>query len=935
MRRTLTVIWILAATLCFGQTPFKLTDPIPTDPKVAKGVLANGMTYYVRANSTPKNRADLYLVVRAGSVEEDDNQLGLAHFAEHLAFNGTKNFPKHELINYLESIGMEFGPEINAYTSFDETVYMIKVPLDSAKFMDKGLQVLYDWASQVTDADDEIEKERGVIHEEWRGGRDADERMMQKWLPVFLHNSKYADRLPIGKMEIVDHFAPELLRKFRKDWYRPDLEAVVVVGDFDQQAMVKQITETFSKIPATKVPREKITYDVPDHKETLVSVVTDKEAQYAVAQVYYKHPLKKSKTIGDYRQSIVEGLYSGMINERLAEETQKENPPFLMANSSYGALFGPKSVYNSVAVCQNGKIEVGLKAVLAENERVLKFGFTQTELDRQKTAMLTSMENLFKEKEKQKSNSYAEEYKRNFLTTEEPFPGIENEYKYYQAFIPEIKLEEVNALAQKWISKENRVVILTAPEVEGAVVPTEADIRRYLDEVESTPIVAYADHVTDKPLIPVEPTAGTITSIRKIDPVDAEEWTLSNGAKVIVKSTDFKDDEILFSAYSLGGNSLYEQKDDVSAGIAPSILALSGLGDFDKVSLDKLLSGKAVSVSPYISDLREGFGGGSSVKDAETMFQLIYMYFVGQRTDQSAFNSFMSRTAGVLENKKTSPEAAFQDTLQVVSANYSPRKRPMTAEMLKEADLSRITEINHERFSDASDFKFFFVGKIDKEALKQLVVKYLASIPSTHKNENWKNDGIKEPSGIVEKTVYKGQDVKGIQYLVFHGNYEYSRRNNLLISAVSKILTTRLLEVIREDKSSVYSIDANPSVERFPEAKYSLAINYGADPAKLAELKDAVFAQIKDIATNGPTTADLEKAKEKLLRERETNLRENRYWLSVLSNTWFNSDADFSQFGDYESIVNSFTVADIKAAANKWFDFKNYYGVALKPEAAK
>ncbi|BBE19600.1 zinc protease pqqL [Aquipluma nitroreducens] len=935
MRKTLTVIWILAATLCFGQPQIKLSDPLPTDPKVTKGVLANGMTYYVRANSTPKNRADLYLVVRAGSVEEDDNQMGLAHFAEHLAFNGTKNFPKHELINYLESIGMEFGPEINAYTSFDETVYMIKVPLDSTTFMNKGLQVLYDWASQVTDADDEIEKERGVIHEEWRGGRDADERMMQKWLPVFLHDSKYADRLPIGKMEIVDHFAPELLRKFRKDWYRPDLEAVVVVGDFDQQVMVKQITEMFSKIPAVKNPRKKNEYDVPNHKETLVSVVTDKEAQYAVAQIFYKHPLEKSKTVGDYRKGIVEGLYNAMINDRLAELTQNENPPFLMANSGYGALFGPKSVYNSVAVCQNGKIEVGIKTVLTENERVLKFGFTQSELDRQKAAMMTSMENAFNEREKQKSEAYAEEYKRNFLTTEEPFPGIENEYKYYQAFIPEIKLEEVNALAAKWITKENRVVILTAPEIEGVSVPTEADIRKYLNEVEQTPIKPYVDNVTDKPLIPKEPTAGSIASIRKIDQVDAEEWTLSNGAKVIVKSTDFKDDEILFSAYSLGGSSLYGQKDDVSAEMAPSILALSGLGDFDKVSLDKLLSGKAVAINPYISDLREGFGGGSSVKDAETLFQLICMYFVGQRTDQSAFNSFMSRTAGALENKKTSPEAAFQDTLQVVSANYSPRKRPMTAEILKEADLSRITEINHERFSDASDFKFFFVGKIDKEALKQLVVKYLASIPSTHKNENWKDDGIKEPSGIVEKTVYKGQDAKSMQYLVFHGNYEYSRRNNLLINALSKILTTRLLEVIREDKSSVYYIDANPSVERFPEAKYSMAINYGADPAKLAELKEAVFAQIKDIATNGPSAIDLQKAKEKLLRERETNLRENKYWLSVLSTTWFNSDADFSQFGDYENIVNSFTVEDIKAAANKWFDFKNYYGVALKPEAAK
>lgn len=935
MKRILTVIWVLAAVLSFGQQQLNLNDLIPTDPKVSKGILPNGMTYYVRANSTPKNRADLYLVVKAGSVDEDDNQQGLAHFAEHLSFNGTKNFPKHDLVNYLESIGMEFGPEINAYTSFDETVYMIKVPLDSTVFMDKGLQVIYDWACQVTDADEEIEKERGVIHEEWRGGRDADERMMQKWLPVFLKDSKYADRLPIGKMEVVDHFAPELLRKFRNDWYRPDLQAVVVVGDFDQQAMVKKVTETFSKIPVIKNPRKKQENAIPNHKETLVSVVTDKEARYAVAQVYYKHPLKKSKTLGDYRQSIIQGLYNAMINDRLAELTQKENPPFLMASSSFGELFGPTSVYNSVAVCQNGKIEEGIKTVLLENERVLKFGFTQSELDRQKAAMMTSIENLYNERDKQKSNSYAEEYKRNFLNTEEPMPGIANEYLYYQTFIPGIKLEEVNALAAKWIIKENRVVIVTAPEIAGVSVPSEAEVRRYLDEVEKTPVVAYADKVTDKPLIPTEPKAGTVTSVKKVNEVDAEEWTLSNGAKVIVKTTDFKDDEVLFSAYSLGGNSLYGQNDDISADVASSVMSLSGLGDFDRVSLDKLMSGKAVALSPYINDLREGFSGGSSVKDTETLFQLIYMYFMGQRADQSAFNSFISRNTGALENKKSSPEAVFQDTLQSLAVNYHLRKRPMTAELLKEANLSRIAAINNERFSDASDFKFFFVGKIDKEALKKLAEKYLASLPSTYKNENWKNLGIKEPSGVVEKTVYKGQDAKSIQYFVFHGSFDYNRRNNLLINALGKIVSTRLLEVIREDKSSVYYIDANPSVERFPDPKYSIAIYYGADPAKLGELKEAVFAQIKDIATNGPSAADLQKAKEKLLRERETNVRENKYWLSILSNTWYYSNADFSGFNDYENIVNGLTTDDIKAAAAKWFDFKNYFGVALKPESAK
>lgn len=932
MKKLIVFFWILAAVVSFAQPKYNLNDLLPTDPKVSKGVLSNGMTYYVRANSTPKNRADLYLVVRAGSVEEDDNQQGLAHFAEHLAFNGTKNFPKHELVNYLESIGMEFGPEINAYTSFDETVYMIKVPLDSAKFMNKGLQVLYDWASQITDSDDEIEKERGVIHEEWRGGRDADERMMQKWLPVFLHNSKYADRLPIGKMEIVDHFKPELLRKFRADWYRPDLQAVIVVGDFDQASMVKQVKETFSQIPAAKKPRKKQTYDVPNHKETLAAVATDKEAQYAVAQIFYKHPLKKSKTLGDYRQGLVEGLYNAMINDRLAELTQKENPPFLMANSGYGALFGPKSVYSSVAVCQNGKIEEGIKTVLLENQRVLKFGFTQTELDRQKAAMLTSVETSYNEREKQKSNSYAEEYKRNFLTTEEPFPGIENEYNYYKAFLPGIKLEEVNALAAQWITKENRVVILTAPEIEGLKVPTEADLKAYLENAEKTPVEPYADQVSDKPLIPSEPKAGSITSVAKVDQVDAEVWTLSNGAQVVVKSTDFKDDEVLFSAYSLGGSSLYPQKDDVSADVASSVLSLSGLGEFDKISLDKLLAGKAVSLSPYISDLREGFSGGSSVKDVETLLQLVYMYFTNQRTDQAAFNSFLTRTKGILENKKSSPEAAFQDTLQVVSANYNIRRKPMTAEMLNEADLSRIAQINQDRFSDASDFKFFFVGKIDKVVLKTLVEKYLASIPSSHKNENWKDLGITEPSGVVEKTVKKGQDAKSMQYIAFHGDYDFNRKNNILINAVCKILTTRLLEVIREDKSSVYYIDASPSVEKFPVSKYDISISYGADPAKLAELKEAVFAQIKDIATQGPLESDLQKAKEKLLRERETNVRENRYWLGILSNTWYNSNGDFSGFNDYDSIVNSFTIHDIKAATQKWCNFSNYYGVALKPE---
>ena len=918
-----------------AQTDLDLSSKLPEDPAVNKGVLDNGITYYVRSNSNPKNRAELFLVVRAGSVDEDADQLGLAHFAEHMSFNGTKNFPKHELINYFESIGMEFGPEINAYTSFDETVYMLKVPLDSVEYIDKGLQVLYDWGSQVTDSDEEIEKERGVVHEEWRSGRGANERMMQQWLPVFLHESRYAERLPIGKMEIVDHAAPEVLRRFRHDWYRPDLQAVVVVGDFDQQKMTEKVKELFSKIPAVKNPREKKYFDIPDHDETFVKVVTDKEAQYPIAQVFYKHPLEIKKTIGDYRESIKAEIFNGIINNRLQELTQSENPPFIYGSSSYAELFGPKSAYASVAVTQNGKIESGIKAVLLENERVKKYGFTESEFERQKKTMLASIEKAYNERDKQKSINYANEYKRNFLLTEEPFPGIENEFKYYQELLPTISLDEVNALADKWIVDKNRVVIVTAPEIEGVEVPTEDEITALLKEVEGIEVEPYEDNVVDKPLIEGKLTGSPVVETKQLDEVDAVEWKLKNGATVVVKKTDFKDDEILFSAYSFGGNSQYGQKDDISADLASTIVSMSGIGDFDQIALDKLLSDKVFSVSPYIGELTEGFKGSSSVKDVETLFKMLYLYFTDLRVDQTAYSSYMNRMTAVLENKKASPEAAFRDTFQVTSNNYHPRRRPMEVENLKEANLNRIYEIAKERFSDASDFKFFFVGNIDLEKLKPMVEKYIGAIPSSNKHEMWNDLHIEAPEGVVEKTVYKGQEEKSIHYTVFHGDFDYTRKNRLVIDALGKILSTRLLEVIREDKSSVYSIGANPSVDKLPKPEYQIIIYYGTAPEKVSELQQAVFDEIKDIATNGPTEDDLNKAKEKLHREREVNLRENGYWLNVLSSGFMYQDEDFSNFNDFDNLVDQISIETIEKAAKTYFNFDDYYSVTLKPAKAE
>jgi len=914
------------------QNSLDLLSKLPIDPNVSKGVLDNGMTYYVRSNDNPENRAELMLVVNAGSVDEDDDQQGLAHFCEHMAFNGTKNFPKHELINYFESIGMEFGPEINANTGFDRTVYMLRVPLDSAVYMEKGLQVLYDWACQVTYSDEEINKERGVIHEEWRLGRGANERMMQKWLPVLLKGSKYAERMPIGKINIIDNCPPDAIRRFYHDWYRPDLQAIIVVGDFDRDKMVQRIKDKFSKIKEPANPRKKGHYDIPSYNETLVSIATDKEARYPMADVYYKHPLEIDKTLGGYRKTILESLYNGMINNRLSELTQEANPPFIFGQSSYSSQFiGPESVYSSTAVTQNDKIEDGLKAVLLENERVRKYGFTPTELQREKAALLKSMEQAYNQRNDQKSMSYAQEYQRNFLMTKEPIPGITNEYNYFKTFMPGIKLEEVNQLANDWITNKNRVVVITAPQKESVKVPTKDDVFDLLNEVEKTKVKPYNDNVSNVPLMAEKPKGSPVVSEKKLDKVDAVEWTLKNGAKVVVKTTDFKEDEILFNAWSLGGSSLYDLKDEVSVDFTPDILSMSGIANFDNVTLDKMLSDKVYSISPYISQLREGFNGSSSVKDAETLLQMLYLYFTHPRFDPNAFQSYITRMKGVLENKSASPEAAFQDTLQVVMANYNKRARPLTEQLLKEANFNRIEEIGKERFHNAADFKFFFVGNIDLEKFKPLVEQYIGAIPSDNNIEHWRNLNINPPNGVVEKEVKKGQEDKGIQYIVFHGKFDYNSENRLAMDALGRILTTRLLEVIREDKSSVYTIGASPSSSKFPEQDYTIAIYYGASPEKLTELKKAVFDVIKEFAKNGPTDEDLEKAKEQMLRERETALRENGFWMGILSNTYYLKNGDFSKFGTYDQLVKGLTTKTLKKAFKEYFNFKDYISVALEP----
>ena len=929
--------FILILSNSYAQTD--LNQEIPKDPNVLYGVLDNGVKYYIRHNETPKNRAELTVAVKVGSVFEDENQRGLAHFTEHMAFNGSKNFPKHELIDYLESIGMKFGPEVNAYTSFDETVYGIKVPLDTVEYLDKGLQVLYDWAFEVTFDGEEIDKERGVIHEEWRMNQGAQFRMMKKTIPALFQGSKYAERLPIGLMSVVDSCEHDVLRKFYNDWYRTDLVAVIAVGDFDVKEVEQKIKDLFNKKEKQKNPREYKLEDIPNHKEPIIVVTSDKEAQASSAQVFFKHDMFKQKTVNDYRTSMMHNLYNSMINKRLSELTLTETPPFIYGYSAYTHFLGPKDMYMAIAATKDDGLLVGMKAVLRENYRIIQNGFTVTELEREKKSLMKQIEKLYKNKDKQKSANFVNEYKSNFLLTETPFPGMELEYAYYKEFLDGIKVEEVNVLASKWVTDENMVVLITAPEKEGVTLPTVEEVKAALAEVKAGKYEAYVDKVATRPLFEdekllkdVEP--GKIAKKSKNKVFGSEEWTLSNGVKVVFKPTDFKDNEIKMTAYSYGGYSLYPQSDDISSKVTIDVISESGLNGFDKIELEKLLSDKTVRLSPYIYELSEGFNGTTTPEDFETMLQLTHLYFVKARYDKTAYASYLTRSKANFENRSLDPQTAFRDTIRATLSQNSTRNRPWTSEILDEADYKRIHKIYRERFSDPSSFTFFFVGNFDAATAKPLIEKYLGSLSKDAKEENWKDLGVRYPKGKIDKTVYKGEDPKSVVFMQFNQDFDYELQNRVELDAISKVLSTKLLETIREDESGVYSIGAYPGDSKFPYAYSNVTIYFGCAPDNVDRLTKGTFGEINKLKENGPTEADLSKVKAKLSKERESNLRENSYWLSNMKSYYF-YNLEVKDFAKYEKIVDGLTIESLKKAANKYLDDSNYVRIVLRPESEK
>ncbi|MCL5027655.1 MAG: insulinase family protein [Bacteroidetes bacterium] len=907
-----------------------LDEQIALDNKVTFGKLSNGMTYYLRPNKKPEHRASLRLVVNAGSILEDDDQQGLAHFVEHMGFNGTKNFKKHELIDYLESIGMKFGPEVNAYTSFDETVYMIEVPTDSIQTVEKGLQILGEWAHNVAFEDDEIDKERGVIVEEWRLGRGAWARMRDKQFPILFKNSQYAVRNTIGNKEIIENFKHDVLRRFYKDWYRPDLMAVVAVGDFDKDWMEKTIKDHFSKIPDPQAERERKIYPVPDNTETLYAIATDPEATQNNIGIYYKMEIQPEKTLGDYRRTLIENLYNSMLNSRFQELAQKADPPFIYAMSGNGRFIRSSDVYYLGAMVKDNGIELGLETILREGERVKQFGFTQSELDREKKSMLSRLEQMYNERDKTESSRIINEYVRNFLQ-DEPSPGIEYEFEMSKQLLPGIKLEEINQLTSKFMPDKNRVVMLNAPEKKGVLIPDEKELSKVIAKVSGEKLTAYEDKVSTQPLVDKIPAGSKVVSEKEIPDLKITEWQLKNGVKVVLKSTDFKNDEVNFQATSPGGTSLASDDAYIPASTASDLVSQSGVGNFDMISLQKMLAGKVVRVYPYLGELSEGLKGSASPKDLETMFQLIYLYFTSPRTDSSAFQSYQSKMKSYLVNRNLSPNAAFQDTLELTLAQYNSRRYPWTEKTLDKMDLGKSIQIYKDRFADASDFTFVFVGNFDKGKIKPLIETYIGGLPSINRKENWKDLNINPPKGVIAKDVKKGIEPKSMVNLTFTGPYEWGYQNNFDLYSMRNVLDIKLREIIREEKGGTYGVWVSSTGQKYPDQEYNISITFGCSPARVNELVDAVLQTIDSLKTTPVDDIYITKVKETQKRSREVDLKDNNFWLNTLQRYYF-YDMDLSQIMKDPERTENLSKDAIMNAAQKYFNMDNYVKVVLYPE---
>jgi len=919
--------------------PRALDAGLPVDPRIRKGTLDNGLTYYVRHNAAPEHRAELWLVVNAGSLLEDEDQRGLAHFVEHMAFNGTRHFERQELVDYLESIGMRFGPDINAYTSYDETVYLLRVPTNQSGSLERGLEILEDWAGGIAFAPDEIDKERGVVIEEWRLGRGAEGRLIDAQIPVLFARSRYAERLPIGERRVLETARPETLERFYRDWYRPDLMAVIAIGDFDPDRIERMITKRFSGLSGPDEPRERTVFDVPGHEETLFATFTDPELTVTSVSVFTKLPRRPEGTVGDYRRGLVEALYHGMINDRLYEIGHRPDPPFLYAYSETASLVRTAEADQQEAGAREGGVLRGLEALLTEIERVRRFGFTEGEVERTKKALLRAYERTWIQRANRSSASYAAEYSRNFLE-HEPIPGLAVELELARRFLPEITLEEVNALAGLRTTGANRVILLTAPEEAADALPSEEQLLATFERARNLELEPYQDSTPDTPLLAEEPTPGTIVERREIPEIGVHEWTLSNGVRVVLKPTDFREDQVLLDGFSPGGHSLVSDEDHLTASNAAEIVSLGGLGEHDELALAKLMAGKVVDISPYVDELEEGILAGGSAEDVRSMFQLVYLALTQPRLDLEAIRSYKDRLKPFLENRLADPEQVFVEQMYRELTGNHPRRQPLTPERLEAIDPERALEIYRERFADASDFTFVIVGTFDPAEMEEPVATYLGALPSLGREETWRDVGIERPAGPVEITVHRGLEPKAQVWMVLTQPIEPAlarapdNDTARAVRALAQALKIRLRDVLREDLGAVYQVDVGADVDWRPKSRVSLSIEFGCSPDRAAELVETIHREIEAFREGQVKPELVEKVRQILLRERELAINSNHFWLGTLAAA-YRSGQDPTTVLGFEDWVDNLTAERLADTARRFVRWESRIVGTLLPRDEK
>lgn len=925
----------------FGATGSKkekksdLSAKVPIDKKVRVGKLDNGITYYIRANKKPEGRVQFRLAVNAGSVLEDEDQLGLAHFTEHMAFNGTEYYPHNELISKLQAKGVQFGGHVNAYTSFDKTVYYVNMPND-AEMLEMGMKILDGWASKLLMDPKEIDAERGVIIEEWRGRLGAQDRLQKQYWPIMFKDSRYANRVPIGTEEVLKTFQRPTIVRFYEDWYRPDLQAVIIVGDINVDEIEAKVKEYFNdnKMPAN--PKERPYYNVPDNKEPLVAIATDKEASSANIQMFWKHAQAPKGTIGDYRQMLVRTLAENIINARFAEMAEKASAPFLYAGGGYGSFLAKLDCAVLTAYPKDNRIEEATAMLLKEMKRVDEHGFLQTELDRAKESLLEGYRKAAKELNKTQSNDFADEYTNHYLEGD-VIPGIRQEDQYAREFVPEITLDEVNAVVKDWITDENFIYVLTAPEKEGYNIPTKDAILKVVADSKNEKTEPWVDTYKDEPLFDKEVKKVTPVVVKENSTLGYTEYVISNGIRFVVKKTNYKEDEIQMRSFAFGGSALYGDKEAFMVGNVASLVDDAGIANFSSSQLSKKLQGKTVGVSPYISGTTQGFSGSCVPKDLETMLQLVDLYYEAPRKDRESFDRNIETLKTQVRMAAANPQAKFMRDFYGMAYDHNPRLVVMPTEQdVDGIDYERVYQIYGERFADASDQIFVFVGNVSDENI-QTIANYLNLLPTNgkQKNEPKLDKSPKLAKGVNHSLTLAGTDKQGMVLVMgetqgFAGKDDL--RERIAVTALGEALQIRTTEVIREKMGETYSPYSTASYDIDFDGSVSWMFFLQCAPENCESVEKAAIDLIKECIKKGCDRETLHKVKLQMIKERETQMQENGFWMGqILGSYQFKENRD-ANITDYEAMVNSLTTHDMKRLAKRYFDLGHYSVGTLKPE---